>query len=56
MFLCFAVEEHRIYRAGGWVEFNRVNGEWWMLVSVVKSMVIVKPGDGGRWTVRCVWR
>ena len=25
--LLVAVEETRIYRAGGWVEFNRVNGE-----------------------------
>ena len=25
--LLVAVEEARIYRAGGWVEFNRVNGE-----------------------------
>ena len=25
--LLLAVEETRIYRAGGWVEFNRVNGE-----------------------------
>ena len=22
----FAAEENRIYKAGGWVEFNRVNG------------------------------
>ena len=27
-----AVEEARIYRAGGWVEFNRVNGEQYVTV------------------------
>ena len=26
-----AVEEARIYKAGGWVEFNRVNGETYTL-------------------------